>query len=72
MSGAGGAFRALGSLSGGNDDGARLVLLRGLVGVKKNAPNHGKDTQHCEGDQRYAPGRTPGRIQASVGVTKRV
>ena len=71
MSGAGGAFGALG-LGGGNDDGARLALLGGLVGVEKDAPNHGKDTQHREGNQRHAPGRTPRRIQASVGVTKRV
>lgn len=55
MSGAGGAFGALG-LGSGNDDGARLVLLRGLVGVEKDAPNHGKDTQHRESHQRHAPG----------------
>ncbi len=55
MSGAGGAFGALG-LGGGNDDGARLALLRGSVGVEKDAPNHGKDTQHRESHQRHAPG----------------
>lgn len=55
MSGAGGAFRALG-LGGGNDDGARLALLGGLVGVEKDASNHGEDTQHRESHQRHAPG----------------
>ena len=55
MSRAGGAFGALG-LGGGNDDGARLALLGGLVGVEKDASNHGEDTQHRESHQRHAPG----------------